>query len=277
MKYSLKDINQLVKKYDFYFKKHLGQNFLTDENVLNNIIDRSLVDKETLVIEIGPGAGALTCKIADVAKQVIAYEIDKTLEPLLNDVIDYDNVEIIYDDFLKRNIQDDIVKYSYKKLFVIANLPYYITTPIINKLINDKISVDKIVVMIQKEVADRFLAKPSTKQYNSLTIFIDYFFQVNKLFLVSKNVFMPKPKVDSMVIELVKREKNKVMVLNDDIFFKLIRDSFSFKRKTLRNNLMTYDLDKVAKVLLKYNLDLTVRAEALTIDVFADISNSLSQ
>jgi 16S rRNA (adenine1518-N6/adenine1519-N6)-dimethyltransferase len=277
MKYSLTEINKLIKENNFSFKKHFGQNFLIDDNILNNIVDKALIDNDTLVIEIGPGAGALTSRLAEKAKNVIAYEIDNTLKALLNKTVDNNNVEIIYDDFLKRNIENDLLKYEYKKLYVVANLPYYITTPIINKIIDDKLSVDKIVVMIQKEVADRFLAKPSSKQYNSLTIFINYFYNVSKLFLVSKNVFMPKPNVDSMVIQLDKRSIKKVNVLNEQLFFKLVRDSFSYKRKTLKNNLREYNLLKIEEALKKYNLDLNVRAEALSIDVFADIANNISQ
>lgn len=261
-----------IKEYDFKFKKKFGQNFLTDDNILNNIVDSASVDDDTLVIEIGCGAGALTKKLVKCAKKVIGYEIDETLSPILSTI---DGVDIIYCDFLKRDVKKDLEKYSYKKLYVIANLPYYITTPIITKIIEDKIDVDKIVVMVQKEVGDRFSAKPNTKDYNSLTLFINYYFNVKKLFVVSKNVFIPKPNVDSIVVSLEKRS-GRYNVINEDIFFKLVKDSFKQKRKTLKNNLKDYNFALVKEVLSKYNFNEDVRAEALPIEVFVEISNRLS-
>lgn len=261
-----------IKNYDFKFKKKFGQNFLTDDNILNNIVDSASIDDETLVIEIGCGAGALTKKLVNVAKNVIGYEIDETLKPILSTI---DGADIIFCDFLKRNIKKDLEKYSYKKLYVIANLPYYITTPIITKIIEDKLNVDKIVVMVQKEVGDRFSAKPNSKDYNSLTLFIDYYFNVKKLFIVSKNVFIPKPNVDSVVVLFEKKNK-KYDVINERIFFKLIRDSFKQKRKTLKNNLKGYNFDLIKKVLTENNFSEDVRAEALPIEVFVKISNRLS-
>ena len=186
------------------------------------------------------------------------------------------NVNIIYDDFLKRNVCDDIKDYTYSKLYVIANLPYYITTPIITKFIDDGIDVDKIIVMVQKEVGDRLSSKPNSKDYGSLTVFINYYFEVKKLFTVSKNVFVPKPNVDSVVISLEKK-KNKLYVKNDKLFFKLVRDSFRQKRKTLRNNLKEYDMDIVGSVLCKYGYNTDVRAEALPLEIFVAISNELSK
>lgn len=260
-----------IKNYDFKFKKKFGQNFLTDDNVLNNIVNSALVDDKTLVIEIGCGAGALTKKILEKTSMFIGYEIDTTLKPILDTL----NTNIIYDDFLNRNVHDDILSYNYDKLYVIANLPYYITTPIITKIIESKLNVDKIVVMVQKEVGDRFSAKPNTKDYNSLTIFMNYYFNVKKLFVVSKNVFIPKPNVDSVIVSFERRNE-KYEVRNEDLFFNLVRDSFTQKRKTLRNNLKNYDFEKVLTVLRKYGFDENVRAEALSIDIFVEISNALS-
>lgn len=273
MEYSPNKMKETLNNNNFNFKKKFGQNFIVDKNIINNIVEKSNVDKETLVIEIGPGAGSLTNMLGEKAQNVIAYEIDETLKPILEKNI-HSNTEIIYDDFLKRNVKEDLKKYNYKKLYVIANLPYYITTPIIIKLIEDKIPVEKIVVMVQKEVGDRFKAKPNTKDYNSLSIFLNYYFEVNKLLDVSRNVFMPKPNVDSIVVSFTKRE-NLLKLNNEDIFFKLIRDSFKQKRKTLRNNLKGYDLSKIEEVLNKHNLDLSVRAEALSIEIFVEISNNL--
>ena len=237
---------------------------------MNNIVSSSKIDKNTLVIEVGCGAGALTKKLSKVAKRVIGYEIDESLRPILSTI----DADIIFKDFLKCDVKENLKKYEYEKLYVVSNLPYYITTPIITKLIEDDIDVDKIVVMVQKEVGDRFLAKPNTKEYNSLTIFINYYFNTSKLFLVSKNVFMPRPNVDSIVMKLEKKEIiNKPK--NEELFFKLVKDSFTQKRKTLKNNLKSYDFNKVLEVLKKYNYDENVRAEALPIDVFIEISNNL--
>ena len=261
---------EIIKDYSFRFKKKFGQNFIIDENILNNIVASSKIDKNTLVIEVGCGAGALTKKLSKVAKRVIGYEIDESLRPILSTI----DADIIFKDFLKCDVKENLKKYEYEKLYVVSNLPYYITTPIITKLIEDDIDVDKIVVMVQKEVGDRFLAKPNTKEYNSLTIFINYYFNTSKLFLVSKNVFMPRPNVDSIVMKLEKKEIiNKPK--NEELFFKLVKDSFTHKRKTLKNNLKSYDFNKVLEVLKKYNYDENVRAEALPIDVFIEISNNL--
>lgn len=262
---------EFITNYDFKFKKKFGQNFLTDDNILNNIVKSADVDRDTLVIEIGCGAGALTKKIIEYTDMVIGYEIDETLKPILNTI----NANIIFDDFLKRDIKEDIKKYNYKKLYVIANLPYYITTPIINKIITDNLNVDKIVVMVQKEVGDRFSAKPNTKEYNSLTVFINYYFNVNKLFVVSKNVFIPKPNIDSIVICLNKKEE-KLNVINEELFFKLIRDSFTQKRKTLKNNLKNYNFNIISEVLKENNYNDDVRAESLSLEMFVKISNRLS-
>lgn len=258
-----------IKNYDFKFKKKFGQNFLTDENVLSNIVNCAQIDKDTLVVEIGPGAGALTKKLVKVAKRVVAYEIDETLSPILNTI----DADIIYGDFLKRNIKEDLSKYEYKKLYVVANLPYYITTPILTKIIETRIA-DKIVIMVQKEVGDRISSKPCSKDYNSLSIFVSYYYNVKKMFVVSKNVFIPKPNVDSLVIALIRKEI-RYNVNNEDLFFKLVRDSFAQKRKTLKNNLKNYDFNKVKEVLLKNGYTEDVRAEALPIEMFVEISNNL--
>ena len=270
-------MKDLIEKYNFNFKKKFGQNFLKDKKILENIALKSDIDKDTLVIEIGVGAAALTNVTSNYAKNVIGYEIDETLKPIINEVLrDKDNVEIIFTDFLKRNVKEDIKKYEYKKLYVVANLPYYITTPIIEKIIEDDLGVDKIVIMVQKEVGDRFNAKVGTKDYNSLTVFLNYYFDIKKLMNVSRNSFVPAPNVDSVIIEMDKK-KNNYAVENEKLFFNIIRDSFKFKRKNLRNNLKCYNLDKILEVLKEYNLDLTVRAENLTIEQFIEISNKLNE
>ncbi|MDD2435515.1 MAG: 16S rRNA (adenine(1518)-N(6)/adenine(1519)-N(6))-dimethyltransferase RsmA [Bacilli bacterium] len=277
MEYSPTKLQQLLNDNNFNFKKSLGQNFIVDENIIDAIIHKSKIDKDTLVIEVGPGAGALTYKLGQVAKQVIAYEIDTRLKDILNQNLGcFDNVDIIFEDFLKVDLTSTLKKYKYDKLYVIANLPYYITTPIIMKFIEEDIDVDKIVVMVQKEVGDRFKAKTGTKDYNSLSIFLNYYFEINKLLDVSKNVFLPKPKVDSIVIEFKQRE-TKLILKNKTLFFKLIKDSFKQKRKTLKNNLRDYDLSKIEKTLTRYNFSLSSRAEQIPIEVFAALANDLSE
>ena len=275
MYYSPIKMKELLNKHGFNLKKMYGQNFIIDENIITNIINAANIDKETLVIEIGPGAGSLTYKLSEKAKNVICYEIDTTLKEVLNETLkEKENVEIIYQDFLKANILEQIKKYEYKKLYVVANLPYYITTPIIIKIIEDNIKVDKMVVMVQKEVGDRFKATPGSKAYSSLSVFLNYYFDVKKLLDISKNVFLPKPNVDSIVVEFKKKENLKE-VTNKELFFKLIRDAFKQKRKTLKNNLKEYNLLKIEEILKKYNYDLSVRAEQLTIDIFIEIANNL--
>lgn len=275
MEYSPIKFKEKMDKYGFNLKKMFGQNFIIDENIISNIISKSGIDKDTLVIEIGPGAGSLTYKLSEYAKNVLCYEIDKTLKDLLNDNLkDLTNVEIKFEDFLKSNPNEDIKKYSYKKLYVVANLPYYITTPIIMKFIEESVPVDKLVVMVQKEVGDRFKAVPNTKEYNSLSVYLNYYFDVKKLLDVSRNVFIPKPNVDSIVIEFTRRE-NLIKLNNQSLFFRLVRDSFKQKRKNLRNNLKGYDLEQIESILQKHNLDLTARAEQLPIEIFVEISNNL--
>ena len=276
MEYSPVKFKEKMDKYGFNLKKMFGQNFIIDENIINSIIVKSGVDKDTLVIEIGPGAGSLTYKLSEYSRNVLCYEIDTTLKELLSDNLNgCSNVEIIYKDFLKADVFSDIKKYDYKKLYVVANLPYYITTPIIIKFIEENIPVDKLVVMVQKEVGDRFKAIPGTKDYNSLSIYLNYYFDVKKILDVSKNVFIPKPNVDSIVVEF-SRKIDKPKLHNEELFFKLVKDSFVQKRKTLRNNLKGYDLEKIEKVLNKYGFDLSIRAEQLPIEIFVDIANILN-
>ena len=269
------NVKEILNENKFVFKKKFGQNFLLDQNILNNIVALGNITKETLVIEIGVGAAALTKKLSEKAKIVVGYEIDTTLkEPLSLILENYNNVDIIYDDFLNRDITEDIKKYNYKNIMVVANLPYYITTPIITKFIEEKIDVEKIIVMVQNEVADRFSAIPGTKSYNSLTIFLNYYFDIKKAFIVSRNVFYPKPNVDSAIVIFEKKDK-KTMVKNEDMFFKLVRDAFVQKRKTLKNNLKGYDLEKIEKILNSFGKDINCRAENITINEFAEISNNL--
>jgi 16S rRNA (adenine1518-N6/adenine1519-N6)-dimethyltransferase len=275
MNYSPTKTKELLNENEFNFKKKFGQNFIVDENTIDSIINKANIDSDTLVIEIGPGAGALTYKLSKVAKNVLCYEIDTTLENILKSNLgDASNVDIIFDDFLKRDVKKDIAKYNYEKIYVVANLPYYVTTPIIVKLIEDDLNVSRIVVMVQKEVGDRFKANVGGKEYNSLSIFLNYYYDIKKVMDVSRNVFMPMPNVDSIVLSFDK--KDETYHLEDkDVFFKLVRDSFKQKRKTIKNNLRDYNLDVIEKVLKENNLDLSTRAEDIEIKVFVDIANEL--
>lgn len=276
MEYSPKKMQDNIDKNNFKFKKKFGQNFICDENIINNIVLKSKIDKETLVVEVGPGAGSLTSKLAQVSKNVLCFEIDTEVRKMLEEnTKGYNNIEVVYADFLNINLNSYLKKYDYEKLYLVANLPYYITTPIIMKLIDDKIDIDKIVIMVQKEVGDRFKANPKTKEYGSLSVFLKYYFDIKKIMDVSKNVFIPKPNVDSVVVELSKTE-NKYNVKNEDIFFNLVKDSFKQKRKTLRNNLKEYNLDIIEKVLVSEGYSLTSRAEELPIETFISIANEMS-
>lgn len=258
---------------DHNFKKKFGQNFLQDNNIIRKIVETANIEEDSLIIEIGPGRGALTQELVKKG-QVLAYEIDTELKDYLEKQFANNNVEFIFDDFLQRNVKEDIKKYKYNKLYVVANLPYYITTPIITKLIEEKIDLEKMVVMVQKEVGDRFSATYGTKDYSSITVFLNYFFKIKKEFIVSKNAFIPKPNVDSIIISLNKKE-NRLYLENEEHFFKLVRDSFRQKRKTLRNNLKEYNFEKIYEVLKKHNISESVRAEELPLEIFVDISNIL--
>ena len=261
-------------EYKHNFKKKFGQNFLNDENILNKIVKESEIPEDTLVIEIGPGAGALTHKLKDEAKYVLAYEIDLDLQNILIEKFQDTNVSFIWDDFLNRNIKEDIKTYKCKHIFVIANIPYYITTPIIEKIINSEVNIEKVVIMVQKEVGDRFSAKPGCKEYGSISVFLNYYYDIKELFIVSKNCFIPKPNIDSVILSLTKK-KNKLEVKDEKLLFSIIKDSFRFKRKNLKNNLSSYDLDKISEVLKKINKDLTIRAENLSLEDFINITNAL--
>ena len=258
----------------FNFKKKFGQNFLVDKNIVNKIVNDITIKENNLVIEIGPGDGKMTTKLCEKFDQVLAYEIDTDLEKYLNNNLNnYSNYEIIFDDFLNRNIREDLKKYNYKNLYIIANLPYYITTPIIDKIINENIEVEMMKFMVQKEVGERFTAKVGTKNYNSLTVYLNYIFTIEKNFIVSRNSFVPKPNVDSMIVSFYKKEKRKV--INEKHFFKLVKDSFKFKRKTLKNNLKDYNLKKLTEILKELGYDENIRAEKLSVEDFCIISDKL--
>ena len=265
-----------MEKYDVKFKKKFGQNFLKDINVVKKIVRSAEIDGKSLVIEVGPGGGIMTRELSMVADNILAYEIDEELKEEHDKRLgDRDNITILFQDFLESDIVKDVEKYDYDKLYFVSNVPYYITTPIILKLIDSGLRFEKIVMMVQKEVGDRFSTKSGNKEYGSITVLLNYFYNIKKEFFVSRKQFVPEPNVDSVIISF--SEKSDKLSLNDFKFFeKLVRDSFQYKRKTLRNNLKGYDLDKVSRVLEKHGKDLNVRAEALDVEVFVEIANELS-
>ena len=258
----------------FVHKKSLGQNFLKDKNILMKIIDAVDVKEDDLVIEIGPGQGALTKYLKLYHSILICYEVDNRVRKYLDKFVD-EKTKIIYEDFMKRNFVRDISEVKFNKLYVIANLTYYITSPIIEKLIESRLDVNGMVFMVQKEVADRFGAKPGSKDYGYMTVYLNYYYDVEKLFFVDRKCFDPVPNVDSAVIRFNKKE-DKPELKNEKLFFKLIKDSFHMKRKNIRNNLKTYNLDIVEKTLNKYGLNLQDRAENISLECFIELANNLS-
>lgn len=257
---------------NFEYKKSLGQNFLIDNNIIKKISDSINPTKDDLIIEIGPGAGALTKELIKKDADVICFEIDTRLKEILEN-LDSTKLKVNFIDFLKVDLKEYISS-KYYKLYFVGNLPYYITTAIINKIISES-NPEEITIMVQKEVGDRFTAKPNTREYNSLSVFLQYNFDIETVCKVSKNSFEPKPKVDSVVVKFKKKEKLKV--INEEHFYKLVKDSFTQKRKNLRNNLKSYDLDTINKVLNTFGKDLTSRAESLSIEEFISISNELNK
>lgn len=265
-----------MKYNDVNFKKKFGQNFLKDESVVKRIVDVSGVDKTSLVIEVGPGGAILTKMLAQFSGNVLSYEIDFELKKTLFDKLKgFDNVDIQFKDFLVTDIKDDIKSYSYEDIYFVSNVPYYITTPIVMKLLNSSIKFKKIVMMVQKEVGERFTSPPGSRSYGSISVILNYFYDVQCEFFVGREEFIPMPNVDSVVVSFTPRS-DRLKVKDFNFFERLVRDSFQFKRKNLRNNLKSYDLDMVLKVLTKYGLDLSVRAEELKIEIFVDIANALS-
>lgn len=253
-------------------KKSLGQNFLTDETILQKIANSITTTTNDLIIEIGPGKGALTKYLQKKESYLVCYEIDKRMEPILKEYSN-DKTKIIYNDILASNINEDIKNITYNNLYVIANIPYYITTPIIKKIIELE-KLESMSLLVQKEVGERFSAKPGSKSYGSLTVYLNYYFEINYLFDVPNTCFDPKPKVNSAVINF-KRKKEKPQV-KEELLFKLITDSFKLKRKILKNNLKDYNWNKINNILKIHNLPETVRAEEISLDIFIEITNELT-
>lgn len=271
---------EIIKKYGFKMTKSLGQNFLINENILDKIMESADISSDDVVLEIGTGIGTLTQRLCENAKKVIAVEIDKNLIPILNETLsDYDNITIINKDILKTDINEELKNLSVnQKIKLVANLPYYITTPIIMKVLEDKVNVDCMVLMLQKEVADRMNATPSTKDYGSLSIAVQYYCDTDIVCKVPKSSFIPEPNVDSLVLKLVVNEKRKVEINDEELFFKIVRGSFSKRRKTILNSLSNYedlgDKDKIQKLLEISEIDAKRRGETLSIYEFANLAKN---
>lgn len=274
----------ILEKHGFSFKKSLGQNFLIDPNVLENIVSHAGLTEKVGVIEIGPGIGALTEPIARRAGKVVAYEIDGRLLPVLEDTLSpYDNVKVIHQDVLEADLEEMIQQEfsGYDEIVVVANLPYYVTTPIIMKFLLERIPITGMVIMMQKEVADRITANPSTKAYGSLSIAIQYYMDASVAMIVPKTVFIPQPNIESAVLKLTRKDKLPAEVKDEEFLFKVSKGSFVQRRKTILNNLQTSLPDGKAKKdlliagLEKAGIDPRRRGETLTIEEFANLSNAL--
>ena len=272
----------IVDKHGFKFSKSLGQNFLIDDNVIDKIIDGARVKEGDKVIEVGPGIGTLTREMAKRAEKVVAVEIDKNLIPILKETLaDFDNTEVVNEDILKVDINKLVdEKLSGGPVKLIANLPYYITTPIVMKFLEEDIPVTDIVVMVQKEVADRMNAVPSTKDYGALSVAVQYYCDTEIVAKAPRHMFIPQPKVDSTVIGLHIREERKYKADNEQLFFKTVKAAFGQRRKTLLNSLSSMgDLDKakIKEVLAEAGIDEKRRGETLSIEEFAHLSNIINK
>ncbi|GKV57819.1 ribosomal RNA small subunit methyltransferase A [Sporosarcina sp. NCCP-2222] len=275
---------EILETYGFSFKKSLGQNFLIDVNILKNIVYHAGLTKRTGVIEVGPGIGALTEQIAREAGQVVSFEIDGRLLPVLEDTLSpYPNVKIIHQDILEADLNAVMEQYftDVDEVVVVANLPYYVTTPIILKFLMSKVPIERLVIMMQKEVADRITASPGTKAYGSLSIAIQYYMDAEVAMIVPKTVFMPQPNVESAVIRLSRKTEAPVEVIDEDFLFEVSRGSFVQRRKTILNNLQTSlpngkeKKDTILEAFEKTGIDPGRRGETLTIEEFGRLANAL--
>lgn len=274
----------ILEKYGFSFKKSLGQNFLIDTNILNRIVDHAGLTKESGAIEIGPGIGALTEQLAKNCQKVVAFEIDQRLIPILKDTLSpYPHIKVIHEDVLKADVMS-VMESEFKEIedvMVVANLPYYVTTPIIMKLLEDQLPIRGIVCMLQKEVADRISAKPGTKEYGSLSIAVQYYTIAETVMIVPKTVFVPQPNVDSAVIRLTRRQTPIVELKDEQFFFQVTRASFAQRRKTLLNNLQSglkngkEKKELIVTILEEVQIEPSRRGETLSIEEFARLSDAL--
>ena len=280
--YSPAKMAQLRAKHDFRHSKSLGQNFLSDKNIIDAIIEGSEIGAEDLVIEIGPGMGVLTAAAAECASRVVAVEIDRHLIPILTETLEnYDNVEIINADVMKTDLSEVVEKYRTSgKVRIIGNLPYYITTPIVMKLLEERVPADSITIMMQKEVADRIKASPGSKTYGALSVAVGFYCTVRHIANAPKEVFVPRPKVDSTVIRLDVRQERPVELVDEKLFFETIKKGFGQRRKTLLNSLTGIrgmPKESIAAVLADCGIDFRRRAETLSISEFADLANEIAQ
>lgn len=274
----------VLQKYNFHFQKKFGQNFLIDTHVLERIIEEADVTKDDFVVEIGPGIGTMTQYLCEAAGSVAAVEIDKNLIPILNETLSaYDNVEIINKDILKVDLAALAEeKNGGKPIKVVANLPYYITTPIIMGLFESHVPIESITVMVQKEVADRMQCGPGSKDYGALSLAVQYYAKPEIVANVPPNCFMPRPNVGSAVIRLTKHEESPVQVKDEKLMFRLIRASFNQRRKTLVNGLknasdLSFTKEEIEAAIESIGQPLTIRGEALTLEQFAELANKLKQ
>ncbi len=274
---------EILKKYNFVFQKKYGQNFLIDTHVLEKIIRAASIGSDDVVLEIGPGIGTLTQYLCENARKVIAVEIDDMLIPILGETLkEYDNVKIVHNDILKVDVNEIVSEYPGSSIKVVANLPYYITTPIIMGLFESGVPIDSITIMVQKEVAERMQAKPGTKDYGALTLAVQYYADAKIMANVPPNCFMPRPAVGSAVINLVKHKEKRYDVKNEDMLFRIIRASFNQRRKTLQNGLnnaanLPYTKQRIAEAIEKMGLPAAVRGEKLSLEQFVELSNILEE
>ena len=278
--YSQEGIKYIRKKYGFHNTKSLGQNFLADKGVIDSIIEASGIGSEDLVIEIGPGLGVLTQREAQLARKVYAIELDRDLIPILKDVLSiYDNVEIIHGDILKTDVRALIEGSGCEKARIIGNLPYYITTPIIMDLLENRVGAESITIMLQKEVAERITASPGSRIYGALSVAVQFYAEVVTVAQATKEMFVPPPKVDSTVLRLDIRKEPAVKVKDEKLFFKIVKAGFGQRRKTLLNSLTGAGFDKEAikDGLEKIGIDSGRRAETLSLEEFAAISDALGE
>jgi 16S rRNA (adenine1518-N6/adenine1519-N6)-dimethyltransferase len=277
--YSPKIMKEILERHGFEFSKGLGQNFIIDGNIINKIVEAAGIDDNTGVIEIGPGFGTLTQGLCEKAKKVVAIEIDKSLRPVHIDTLGYENLKIIYDDFMKVDVNKLIEdEFEGLKVKLVANLPYYITTPIIMKVLEEKINISGITVMVQKEVAHRLSAKPGSKDYGAISLAVEYRANSRISLIVPSTVFMPRPKVDSAVITMDILDKPRVEVSDEKKLFAVIRAAFGQRRKTIHNSLSSnlgIDKVKIKDAIERAGIDPSIRAEMLSIYEFAKLAEEI--
>lgn len=255
----------------FEFKKKYGQNFLQNDIIANKIVDSINPTENDLILEIGPGAGAITKKLKKYNANLIAFEIDTDTEKYLKPLLD-DKTKVIFEDFMTSNIKEKLNNIKYNNLYILGNLPYYITTPILERIIDLDLKEKSITIMVQKEVADRFLANPKSKEYGYMTVLLNLTYEIEKVVDARKEEFYPVPKVDSTVVKLTRKES---IVINYDKFKQILKDSFQFKRKTIGNNLKSYNKNKLEEILNRHDKTLQNRAEELDLETFIDLTNNI--